>query len=136
VLLKQTFRWRDIFYVRQNVNADRPTLSKIPPATIDLIKEHNRLDVELYQFVKEQFENRLRQAGPEFTQELAAFRAANRRRQPWLRIDWRMREQVRFSHDLALLSQSTHQMPLPLLQVYWFLRQYSLRAWLHPRASK
>jgi len=136
LMLKHAFQWRDLFYVRQNVNTDRPMLPNIPSATIDLIREHNQLDIELYQFVKQHFEDRLRQAGPEFAQELAAFRAANQRRQPWLRIDWQMREQVRRSQDLALLAHTTHQVPLPLLQIYWFLRQVSLRAWLHPRASK
>jgi hypothetical protein len=136
LLLQRAFQWRDVFYVRQNVNTDRPMLTHIPPATLDLIKEHNRLDIELYQFVKQRFEDRLRQAGPDFTHELAAFRAANRRRQPWVRLDWRVREQIRRSQDLALLSQSTHHVPLPLLQTYWLLRQVSLRAWLRPNTSK
>jgi len=48
LMLKQAFDWHGIFYVRQNVNTDRPAVSSVSQATLDLIQEHNWLDVELY----------------------------------------------------------------------------------------
>ena len=136
LMLRQAFQWRNVFYVRQNVNPDRPALLSVPQDTLDLIKEHNRLDIELYEYVKQLFEDRLKNAGAEFTKELAAFRATNQRLQPWLRIDWRVREQVTRAQELALLTHATRRVPMPLLQVYWLVRQYSIRAWLHTGTSK
>jgi hypothetical protein len=136
LMLKHAFQWRSVYYVRQNVNVRRPALATVPPDTLDLIREQNWLDIELYQYVKQLFEDRLKNAGSKFTEELTTFRAENQRRQPLLRIDWKVREQIRRSQDLALMSQSTHHVPLPLLQTYWLLRQVSLRAWLRPNTSK
>ncbi len=136
LMLKRAFQWRSVFYVRQNVNADRPKLTDIPPDTLAVIKEHNRLDSELYQSVKQAFDDQLIHAGVEFAQELAAFRAENLRRQPRLRLQWQVRDQITRAQELAIISQATHRVPLSLLQIYWLVRQYPLRRWLRPGATK
>jgi hypothetical protein len=134
LLLKRAFHWRDIFYIRQNVTADRPALSDVPAETLDVIREHNLLDIELYQYVKEQFEAQLKQADAQFTKELRSFRSANRRLQPVIRNYWQARVYADRAQELAA-RQSTNQWLLPLLRIYWFARQFSLRAWVQKQTA-
>jgi hypothetical protein len=57
VLMSTTFGWRIPFYENQRVSKSRPI---IEPQLANLIREYNRLDVELYEFGKELFEQSLR----------------------------------------------------------------------------
>ncbi len=52
VLVAKTFGWAVPFYENRKVSKNR---SRVNPAAIDLIREHNRLDLELYEFGKQTF---------------------------------------------------------------------------------
>ena len=47
------FRWENIRYVSKRINASRPSQTDLPNRTINLVKEYNTLDLELYEFAKE-----------------------------------------------------------------------------------
>jgi hypothetical protein len=155
LLLKRAFHWRNIFYVRQNVTPERLTLAAIPADTLELIRNDNLLDIELYRYAKELFEAQLKQAGHFFTQKVRLFQAANRRyqtlqplyaqlrqdalraqlrwrlRQDALRaqLRWHLRQDALHAQQLAA-RQSSNQRLQPVLRLYWLARQYSMRAWI------
>ena len=58
ILISKTFGWKVPFYENKKVSKSRPM---VEPRLVDLIKEHNRLDDELYQFGKNLFERTLRE---------------------------------------------------------------------------
>ncbi len=57
ILISTTFGWEIGFYENQKVAKSRPMVEQ---QLADLIREHNRLDVELYEFGKKLFEQNLR----------------------------------------------------------------------------
>ncbi|HCX31104.1 MAG TPA: hypothetical protein DHU55_15260 [Blastocatellia bacterium] len=56
MLMAITFGWEVPFYENRKVSKIRPV---VEPRLVDLIKEHNRLDVELYEFGKKLFAENL-----------------------------------------------------------------------------
>jgi hypothetical protein len=80
ILLKRTLGWRmkDCLYVKRNVGTNRPDSDTIDANTIKLIEEHNKLDIELYEFARQMFEERISQQDPSFWRELKIFRLYNR----------------------------------------------------------
>jgi hypothetical protein len=59
-LMKKTFGWENILYLKENVNDKKPNREKIPKETIEKIEKANSLDIQLYEWAKKHFENRLR----------------------------------------------------------------------------
>ena len=57
LLMMTSFGWKVPFYENRKVSKIRPTAE---PGVIDMIRDHNRLDVELYEFAKKLFEENLR----------------------------------------------------------------------------
>jgi hypothetical protein len=55
ILLKKNLGWRNCYYVKINVNNLRKNSQFIDKKTIELIKEYNYFDIELYDFVSEKF---------------------------------------------------------------------------------
>ncbi|HEY1769870.1 MAG TPA: sulfotransferase family 2 domain-containing protein [Chthoniobacterales bacterium] len=55
-LIAATFGWQIPYYENRKVSKVRPT---VEPALIEMIKEHNRLDLDLYQFGKTLFEQEM-----------------------------------------------------------------------------
>ncbi len=76
-LLKKAFGWRNIFYIRQNVTANRPRRSELSPATLDAIVKTNQLDIDLYRYATSLFEEQIRRQGPSFAIEVKAFQLVN-----------------------------------------------------------
>ena len=78
LLLQRRFGWRSIFYSRHNVAA--PTAQDIPadPATQAFVRQHNWLDVELYEHARQLCQQQIAAAGPELAQQVKQFRARNR----------------------------------------------------------
>jgi hypothetical protein len=54
-LFQKRFGWSDLSEIRANVNQDRKYLSEIDPAVIEIIKEQNLYDVELFNHAKDIF---------------------------------------------------------------------------------
>ncbi len=75
VLISKTFGWNVGFYENKKVAKTRPA---VEPKLADLIREHNRLDVELYEFGKKLFEQSLRKNEDTVREGLTALRALPR----------------------------------------------------------
>jgi hypothetical protein len=54
LMLQQRLGWQDIAYHKKHVTYNRPRIEDIPGDVLKLIKERNELDLELYEFVKNQ----------------------------------------------------------------------------------
>ena len=78
LLLQQRFGWCSVYYSRHNVAA--PAHRPVPedPETQAFVRQHNWLDLELYEYARELCQQQIAAAGPEFAQEVAQFRARNR----------------------------------------------------------
>lgn len=70
--------WPKMLYVSRNVSRDRPRAEDLPEETVDLIREHNRVDTELYRRVQKRFEEAVAGLGTPFSLAAATFRGANR----------------------------------------------------------
>lgn len=77
LLLKNKLGWKKVYYGKRNVNNDRPSVSQIDNETIDIIKEFNALDMELYGYVKNEFLESLSQGGDSLKNDLNNFRMIN-----------------------------------------------------------
>jgi hypothetical protein len=89
LLLKNSFHWRHLFYVKLNVTRRRPTQYAIPPEIRQVIRVDNQLDLELYRYAQELFERQIQRQGPAFAEQLRRFQSCNRLLQPFLHIRWR-----------------------------------------------
>ena len=72
MLIATTFDWEIPFYKNCKVSKARP---QIDPSTVEMIRDHNRLDVELYEFGKGLFEESLQKKEATVREGLAALRA-------------------------------------------------------------
>ncbi|MFL5768245.1 MAG: hypothetical protein ACJ758_10440 [Actinomycetota bacterium] len=97
LVLKRTYGWSNLLYVRANVTKKKAAREEIPPSTIELIKDRNRLDEQLYANVSERFQT-LVDADAGFERDLESFRKRNARYQPWGHLTYtyprRLREVV------------------------------------------
>lgn len=84
ILMKRMFHWRMPYYVRENVTKDRPTKETLSPEEYSTILEVARMDIELYETVKKDFETTVTQQDQSFREELNIFRMLNRRCGPFL----------------------------------------------------
>jgi hypothetical protein len=78
LLLKREFGWKNIFYVKRNVTKDRPAKQQVPREVIELIEKQNDLDVQLYEYARQKFEEAVREQGPNFESELRSFQRKNK----------------------------------------------------------
>jgi hypothetical protein len=78
VLLQRTLGLAAVPYLNQHVSIDRPAVDEIPDELRSAIQEHNRLDMELYAFALELFEDALGEAGPGLEADVAKVRALSR----------------------------------------------------------
>ena len=77
ILLKKIFGWENLFYMRGNVNKNRPGKEDTPKEVFDIIRNNNELDIKLYKFAKERFEELVRKQGPSFQEDLKMFKQQN-----------------------------------------------------------
>ncbi len=81
LLLMKKMKWnfRDIFHSRKkmNVSSMRPEKEELPKKIIKLIEKYNSDDMELYDYVKKQFERQIDNY-PNFNQDLEKFQKLNR----------------------------------------------------------
>jgi hypothetical protein len=78
LLLKRAFGWRMPLYVRVNITRNRPRQEEVSPETLELVRKHNALDMELYLYAQQLFEEQISQQGALFHKELQLFRMLNR----------------------------------------------------------
>jgi hypothetical protein len=72
MLIAKTFDWEVPFYENRKVSKNR---SRVDQNTIELIREHNRLDLELYEFGKKLFDESMRKRDEAVRDGLAILRA-------------------------------------------------------------
>lgn len=77
ILLKRTFNWKNPYYVKVNVTKNRPLKEDVDKDTIKLIEKYNELDIELYKYGEERFEELLNQSGYSYNLDLKQFNLLN-----------------------------------------------------------
>ncbi|MGH8095344.1 MAG: sulfotransferase family 2 domain-containing protein [Chthoniobacterales bacterium] len=75
ILMAQTYNWDVPFYENRKVSKTRPI---VQPGAVEMIKEHNQLDLELYRFGKEIFEASLAKKKREVEEGLARLRTLSK----------------------------------------------------------
>jgi hypothetical protein len=77
ILLKRSLGWRMPFYVRKNVTQAASLSDSTDDQALHIIRRRNALDIELYQFACELFEERIRRERFFFPMEVSVFRVLN-----------------------------------------------------------
>ncbi len=81
ILMQAKLNWKIPVYFKQNTTKNRPAKKDISRDTLKLIENYNELDIELYKYVQNIFEEQLNQH-PFFKRELKNLRLINRVYQP------------------------------------------------------
>jgi hypothetical protein len=77
LLMKGVFAWKIPFYLRRNVTRQRPRKEEISEATLRVIRDYNKFDMELYDYGKSLFRQQLRALEPTIKKELRLFQVLN-----------------------------------------------------------
>ena len=77
ILLKRSIGWRMPFYDKENVTRKRVAVRDVADDVVEVIRQRNPLDLELYAWVRERYQRTVEQAGWSLKAELAAFQALN-----------------------------------------------------------
>ncbi len=59
VMMKHFLGWRKLRYFVRKQTRDRPSMDKVDPASLQLIRECNKFDLELYEFAQELFQRQI-----------------------------------------------------------------------------
>jgi hypothetical protein len=78
VLLKRYLGLRSIYYGIRNQNYGRPLKEQIPERTLEIIREYNRADVELYAYARDKLNDKINGQGPSFIMEVNRFKFLNK----------------------------------------------------------
>lgn len=79
LLWKRVLGWEsDPYYVQYNRSVHRPKIDQVSDEAIAQIRQQNALDIDLYDWVKERFDETIEKLGPGFQDELASFRERNK----------------------------------------------------------
>ena len=76
IMFMKAFDWSRLYYVPTNVSPDKGRREPPSEGTLELIRELNQFDFELYRYVGDRFEETIRRH-PTFQQDLARFRKVN-----------------------------------------------------------
>lgn len=78
LLMKKFLNWRHLpLYVRKNVTKNRPETNTFNSQDLNLIREYNSFDVQLYSYAAKKFEEKLEQEYKEIKRDLKLFLGAN-----------------------------------------------------------
>jgi len=72
-MMKKKLGWGDINYRKKNVTSNRPTREEVSNKVIEIIKEKNELDTELYNYAKERLKTQIQALDSNSKQELKDF---------------------------------------------------------------
>ncbi|WP_413171246.1 sulfotransferase family 2 domain-containing protein [Anabaena azotica] len=82
--LKQAFNWRVPLYIQQNITPQHQHIqNNVDNNIIDIIKEKNSLDLELYEYAQKQFEHQIAESKKDFYQNLERQKRINQLYQPF-----------------------------------------------------
>ena len=77
LMMKDRFGWKNVYYARRNPTRRRPRRQDLSAEVLELVRAHNRLDIELYAYARERFEQEVDRLGVRFRRRVRAFRRAN-----------------------------------------------------------
>ena len=77
LLLKGILRWKSPYYSRANKTKNKPDYKKIDKKIRDFIKDHNQLDINLYNYVKKSINDKINEGSINFKNELNHFKNIN-----------------------------------------------------------
>ena len=77
LLLHRAFGWQVPFYFKENVTKAKPPEASLDVETRRLVEDTNSLDLELYEFARNLFDEQCRAAGDSFVTDLRRFRQLN-----------------------------------------------------------
>jgi Sulfotransferase family len=77
MLLKKTFGWNNVFYKVKNQNKQRLSKSSISQETLNLIKEKNQFDLELYQYATQILHTLVKDQDNSFIKKVEDFQEIN-----------------------------------------------------------
>jgi len=78
LLLREIFKWDKIYYYKKNASRSRPTLSSIGDSVKDIISKNNSIDMELYEYAKDLFHEKLKFYRDPIEAGLKPFKLCNR----------------------------------------------------------
>ncbi len=78
LVLSETVGWSDPFYIKENVSKGRPNTEYFSQMEINVIKNHNQLDLLLYGYVKKKLLAQIAAKGLSFKDKLRSFRDQNK----------------------------------------------------------
>jgi hypothetical protein len=78
LLLRRAFDWHLPFYVKENVTEEKRDDTSLDVETRRLVEDANCLDLELYEYVRNLFDEQRRAEGDSFAADLCHFRRLNR----------------------------------------------------------
>ena len=90
LLLKYAFNWGMPFYFVKNIGGNARKKAQHSEAVIALAREHNALDLELYEYGKTLFESQIAAHGKAFERDLQRFHMLNPLADRWMRFLRRM----------------------------------------------
>jgi len=90
VLLRRRLGWRSVAYGKSNVTRNRRRKDELPESTLELIRERNSLDMALYNWAVERFEQAVADEGSDFQRELASFQHKMQQRSKPLSLAYRL----------------------------------------------
>jgi sulfotransferase famil protein len=88
LLLGKMFGWRNLYYAPQNIAPNESALDRLPPTTLQALRQVNALDIELYRYAREVFDQHIQQQAATFAAELQKFQANNQRWALFYKIVW------------------------------------------------
>jgi hypothetical protein len=78
MLLKSVLGWSSIYYVKANVGRNRTRKEEISKDALRCIEKYNELDLELYRYAGEIFDEAISRQGPLFKRKIGSYRLLNR----------------------------------------------------------
>ena len=77
--MMRKFGWRHMPYITSNVNRSKPSKNSLKTDQLELIRQVNKLDIQLYECANRMLDENLEKYGPNFKRDLESFRRFNRR---------------------------------------------------------
>lgn len=81
MLFKNFFGWNLPFYIRLNTTARKQSVQDIPAKILDEVRKINHLDIQLYHFAREKFQELIAKQDNSFHLQLKRFKSLNGRMQ-------------------------------------------------------
>jgi hypothetical protein len=78
MLMKRVLGWSSIYYVKANVGWNRTRKEEITRDTLRCIEKYNELDIELYRYASEMFDEAISRQGPLFKRRIDSYRLLNK----------------------------------------------------------